>query len=310
MAAARPRVAEQVVGIALVNLATITWATNMALGRWLRNDVGPITLAASRFFVASLIFALMLQRRPAPERRLGADRWLLVAMGLSGVAIFVPLLYLGLRFTTTVNATLINSVGPIITGVLAALLIHEPMTRRQVVGAAIALAGVLFLISGGSLEFLQRAELNLGDLILLGAVSLWSLYSVLGRRVMYHRSALAATAYSAFVGLPFLLIAAAWELTVVPVHLSLRLVLLMVYIGVVPTVVGIVAWNEGVRRLGSSGAMVFYNTLALYGALAGYLLLGESIGPAHLVGGLLIVGGGLWAARGNRNFQEKLDSGG
>jgi drug/metabolite transporter (DMT)-like permease len=287
----------QMAGIGLVNLATITWATNMALGRWLRNDIGPITLAACRFFVGSLVFVLLLQRRPVAERRLGTDRRLLLLMGLSGVAVFVPMLYLGLRFTTTVNATLINSVGPIITGVLAALLIQEPMTRRQVVGAVVALAGVLFLISGGSIEILRGASLNRGDLILLGAVSLWSLYSVLGRRVMYHRSALSATAYSAFVGLPFLLLAAAWEVRVVPVHVSLQLGLLTLYIGVVPTVVGFLAWNEGVRRLGSSGAMVFYNTLALYGALAGHLLLGEAIGPAHLVGGVLIVGGGLWAAR-------------
>jgi drug/metabolite transporter (DMT)-like permease len=298
MVPAKIETKQQVVGIALVNLATITWATNMALGRWLRNDVGPITLAAVRFSVAALIFALLLQRRSAAERQPGKDRWLLVAMGLSGVAIFVPLLYLGLRFTTAVNATLINSVGPIMTGVLATVLIHEPMTRRQIAGAAVALAGVLFLISGGSPDFLRTASLNAGDLILLGSVGLWSLYSVLGRRVMVQRSALSATAYSAFVGLPFLLVAAAWEVRAVPVHLSLTLVLLMLYIGIAPTVVGFVAWNEGVRRLGSSGAMVFYNTLALYGALAGYLLLGESIGPEHLVGGVLIVGGGVWAARG------------
>jgi drug/metabolite transporter (DMT)-like permease len=46
--------------------------------------------------------------------------------------------------------------------------------------------------------------------------------------------------------------------------------------------------------------MIFYNTLPLYRALLSILLLGESIGPAHLVGGALTVGGGLWAARGPR----------
>jgi drug/metabolite transporter (DMT)-like permease len=298
MESGQPQPAGRMVGIGLVNLATVTWATNMALGRWLRHDIGPITLAAARFVIASAIYAFVLQRRPAEERRLGQDRWLLLIMGLAGVAIFVPVLYLGLRFTTAVNATLINGFGPIITGVLAALLIREPMSRRQAAGATIALAGILFLISGGSVRFWRTASLNSGDLILLGGIALWSLYSVVGRRVMHRRSALSATAWSSFLGLPFLLLAAAWEEQVLPTHLSLGLLLGILYIGVVPTVIGILAWNEGVRRLGSSGAMVFYNTLPLYGALVGFLFLGESIGPAHLVGGALIIGGGLWSAHG------------
>ena len=70
------------------------------------------------------------------------------------------------------------------------------------------------------------------------------------------------------------------------------------YIGIALMVIGFLSWNAGGRRLGSSGAMVFYNTLPLYGALLGHLFLGESIGPARLLGGALIIGGGLWAARG------------
>ena len=286
-----------VVGIALINVATFAWATNMTLGRWLREDIGPLTLAASRFLVASALFAILLGRQPAEERRLGQDRWLLVGMAISGVAAFAPTLYLALRFTTAVNATIINGLGPLITGVLAALIISEPMSRRQLGGALIGLAGIIILISGGSLVFWQTLALNVGDLVSLVAVTLWALYSVLARRVMHHRSALSATALSAFLGLPLLLVAAVWEFKTLPMNLTLDLVPVLVYIGVVPTVVGFVAWNEGVRRLGSSGAMVFYNTLPLYGALLGTLLLGESIGPATLMGGGLIIAGGLLAAR-------------
>jgi drug/metabolite transporter (DMT)-like permease len=270
----------------------------MALGRWLRADIGPLTLAASRFLIASLIFALLLRRRPAEERRLGQDRWLLLGMALSGVALFAPALYLGLRFTTTVNATLINGFGPLITGLLATQLIHEPMSRRQVTGAIAGLAGIVVLLSGGSLAFWQGAHLNIGDLITLVAVALWGLYSVLGRRVMRHRSALSATAFSAFLGLPLLILAAVWELQQIPVHLRPELFLAILYIGIAPTVIGFLAWNAGIRRLGASGAMVFYNTLPLYGALLGTLFLGESLGPNYLVSGALIIGGGIWAARG------------
>ena len=285
-------------GIALVNLATVTWATNIALGRWLRADIGPLTLAASRFLIASLIYALLLWRRPAEERRLGKDRWLVLGMALSGVTLFAPMLYLGLRYTTTANATLINGLGPLITGLLATLMIQEPMSRRQVVGAIASLLGIVVLLSGGSPAFWQGARVNIGDLIILGAVALWGLYSVLGRRVMRHRSALSATAFSSFLGLPPLLLAAVWELQRIPIQPRPELIVAILYIGIAPTVIGFLAWNAGVRRLSASGAMVFYNTLPLYGALLGTLVLGEALGPSYLVSFALIIGGGLWAARG------------
>jgi drug/metabolite transporter (DMT)-like permease len=288
-------------GIALVNLATLTWATNISLGRFLREDIGPLTLAAARFALAAPIFAALLWRRPAAERRLGRDRWLLLGMALCGVVAFAPTLYLGLRYTTAVNATLINGFGPLITGLLASLLIGEPMSRRQAGGALVALVGIAVLISGGSTAFWQGPMANPGDLILVGAVTLWGLYSVLGRRLMRHRSALSATALSSFLGLPLLVMAAMWEVRVLPPRLSPQLLLALLYIGVAPTVGGFLAWNAGVRRLGASGAMVFYNTLPLYGALLGYFVLGEPMGLPHLAGGVLVIGGALWAARRKEN---------
>ena len=244
-------------GIALVNLATLTWATNITLGRFLREDIGPLTLAAARFALAAPIFAALLWRRPAEERRLGQDRWLLLGMALTGVVTFAPTLYLGLRYTTAVNATLINGFGPLITGLLAGVLIGEPMSRRQVAGALVALVGIAVLISGSASAFWQGSAANPGDLIMVGAVTLWALYSVLGRRLMRHRPALPATALSSFLGLPLLATAAVWEMRVLPPSLSPQLLLALLYIGIAPTVGGFLAWNAGVRRLGASGAMVF-----------------------------------------------------
>lgn len=285
-------------GIALVNLATFTWATNMVLGRWLRAEIGPLALAAGRFFIASLIFAILLQRQPAEERRLGSDRWQVLAMAISGVAIFAPLLYFGLRHTTAVNATLINGFGPLITGLLATLLIREPMSRRQIAGALAGLVGIAILLLGSPGALSSGLHLNLGDLVVVGAVALWGLYSVLGRRVMGQRSAISTTAFSAFLGLPLLVVAAIWEVQHVKVHVVPSVVLALLYIGVFPTVIGFLSWNAGVRRLGASGAMVFYNTLPLYGAFLGTIFLHEPLGLYHLAGGLLIAGGGIWAARG------------
>jgi drug/metabolite transporter (DMT)-like permease len=175
--------------------------------------------------------------------------------------------------------------------------VSEPMDRRQLVGAIAGLVGIGILLFGSSAASWQELGINVGDLVVIGAVTLWGFYSVVGRRVMQHRSALSTTAFSTFLGLPLLCLASAWELQHVQVHAVPSVLLALVYIGIAPTVVGFLSWNAGVRRLGASGAMVFYNTLPLYGALLGIVLLQESLGFYHLAGGLLIVGGGIWAAR-------------
>jgi len=300
---------ERLAGIALVNLACFCWATNIVLGRSLRFEVGPLTLAALRFVVGSALLAALLQRQTPEERRLGSDWPLLLAMGIAGVALFAPLQYLGLRYTTAANAALLQALAPLITGVLAALLIGERMSRYQTIGAVVGLLGVLVLISGGSPTFWRTMESSIGDLIILVAVTLWALYTVISRRVTAKRPVLSATGLSTFFGVPFLLVAMIWEWQTRSMQLTPGLVLAILYVGISPTVIGFLSWNGGVRRLGPSGAMVFYNTLPLYGALLAYLFLGEKIGWAHLAGGALIIGAGIWAARAQSRAAQRASTG-
>ena len=148
----------------------------------------------------------------------------------------------------------------------------------------------------------------MGDFIVLIAVAIWGLYSVISGKVMHYRSSISATAFSTFLGLPVLCLLAVWELQTIPVNLDVTLIVSIIYLGIVPAAVGFYAWNAGVARLGPSGAMVFYNTLPLYGALLGFIFLGEPIGISHIIGGLLIVIGGIWGAR-NPAKKEVIDCG-
>jgi drug/metabolite transporter (DMT)-like permease len=292
-----------------VNLACFCWATNIVLGRALRFEIGPLTLAALRFVVGSALFAALLQREAPEERRLGSDWLLLLAMGIAGVALFAPLQYLGLRYTTAANAALLQALAPLITGLLAALLIKERMSRYQILAALVGLLGVLVLISGGSLAFWRTMESGIGDLIILVAVTLWALYTVISRLVTARRTVLSATGLSTFFGVPFLLVAMVWELQTTAMQMTPGLALAILYVGISPTVIGFLSWNGGVRRLGPSGAMVFYNTLPLYGAMLAYLFLGEEIGWAHLAGGALIVVAGIWAALAQSRAGRKAGTG-
>jgi drug/metabolite transporter (DMT)-like permease len=287
---------QQLIGVGCVNLATFAWATNMVLGRWLKDSIGPITLSAARFIVASMLFAIILRSLPKEEQQIKNELWLLIAMALTGVVLFSPILYWGLHYTTAVNSTLINGLSPLVTGMLAAWMVREKPSMRQVVGAVLAFLGVVFLISGGSLVFWGSSHFNVGDFIILISVFVWGFYSVFSGKVMHSRSPLSATALSTIIGTPVLCVFALLELQSIPIQLDSNGILAVIYVGIVPAALGFYLWNAGVERLGATGATVFLNTLPLYGALLGFLFLGEEIGLAHILGGLLIISGGVVGA--------------
>jgi drug/metabolite transporter (DMT)-like permease len=245
--------------------------------------------------VATALFGLLLQRRPSEERRYGQDKWWIAGMALAGVVAFSPLLYLGLRYSTAVNSSLIQGFSPLITALIAGWIISEPVTLRQKVGAVVGLIGVAGLISGGSLSFLLQLQVNPGDLILLASAVVWAFYSVFGRRVMRNRSPVSATALSNFLALPVLIGAAFIELHYIPLYLRLETVAAILHICFIPTMLGFLCWNRAVQSLGAGGAMVLYNTLPLYGVIMGAAFLDEPLTLAHFIFGGLILGGGLWA---------------
>jgi drug/metabolite transporter (DMT)-like permease len=133
----------------------------------------------------------------------------------------------------------------------------------------------------------------------LAAIAAWGLSSVMSRVATRTRSSLSATALSTFLGLPFLYLAAAVESRAQAADLSLNVVWAVIYIGLFPSVVAYLSWNEGVRRVGPARATAFFNMLPVFGALFGVVLLGEPFGAPQIIGGALIVCGSLFAAWGD-----------
>lgn len=307
----RPLALQRSVPYLLVILATFLWATNILLGRLLSTQIGPFTLTASRFTIAGLLYAGMLRGSTSIGSNLGSGmrftrrEWLLLAaMAVTGVFGFPTVLYLSLHYTTASNAALINGTVPLATTLLAAAILKNPVKPWHISGSLVSLLGVGLIIGEGSLTVLQGHSAITGDLLLLLDTILWGLYSVLSRLVTARQTALRVTAVSAWLGLPLLYLAALIEWQTHPAALSLNLVLSVVYIAVFPTCLGFFAWNEGVRRLGPTSSMAFYNLLPVFGLLLSVMLLGEQVTWAHLVGGLLVVGGGLWVILGgNRRLR-------
>jgi drug/metabolite transporter (DMT)-like permease len=290
----------------LVNIATLFWASNIALGRALRDQIGPVTLSAARFLVGGLIYVILfrvmagapvsLPTRKIRENPARLQYAILAGMGLSGVFAFPILLYQGLKYTTAAHAALIIATGPLFTLLFSAVLLHQKVQVKSIAGMVISLVGVGFVIGAEALAPGGKARVNPGDLMALAASALWGLYSVLARMAIQTRSTFSATALSTWMAIPFLLLAGIMELRTATFTPTPIVLWGAVYIGIFPTVISFLAWNEGIRRVGPSQAMAFYNMLVVYGALLGALFLGETLTWQVLLGGALVVTGGVEAA--------------
>ena len=290
----------------LVNLATLLWSGNVVLGRALHREIGPWSLACVRALLASLLFAGVLWQRRQLNGRPSAREWgLLLGMAMSGVVLFQGLMYTGLHHTTAVNAGVINGAGPLLTVLLSWMIIADPVGPIQICGALVSLIGVMTITSGGSLSVLLHAGFNRGDILVLLAVTFWGTYSVLARILLRGRDTFWVTGISTALAVPLLLVPAGLELRHSVPTLTPALVLAILYIGAGPSFVAFMAWNEGVRRLGATGAMSFYNTLPLYTAILSWATLGEAPGPAQWLGGGLVVAGCLLATRASKGARRR-----
>ena len=153
--------------------------------------------------------------------------------------------------------------------------------------------GVLLVIARGDPMNLARLQLDRGDIIMLIATLTWSVYTWLLRT---RRPELAATpflalqiAIGALMILPFAVLEYFWTgTTAAPTTGNLTALL---YVALLPSLVAYFCWDLGVARAGAVVPMYFVNLTPVFAGLLSYFVLGEAIGPYHLIGGLLIIAG-------------------
>lgn len=271
-------------------LPPLFWSSNFIVGKALVGTVPPWTLNAGRFVVSALILLpLLLYRKEWPPRSAFVP---LILMSITGVFAFNAALYIGLGYTSATNATLVNSTTPVTTALIAWLLIGEKLTRRRLLGVAISLGGVAWIVSQGTLDALWRFTFNPGDIIVFFATGLWGFYMVMAKPMMQVLSPLALTSITTVIGAAFLLPAAFIELQLKPADIWRADVLLaFLYLGIFPSFLSFVLWNRSIRTFGPSRASLAYNLLPLFAALLAVIFLGETIYPYQLLGGIAIVAG-------------------
>ncbi|WP_102692008.1 DMT family transporter [Rummeliibacillus pycnus] len=286
--------------VALLLIATILWGGNFVIGRAVANDLPPFTLAFLRWCVALIVFLPITYTALKRDWLQIKKHWIIVIiLGFTGVASFNTLVYIALHYTTSINASLMNMLTPVIIYILSFIFLKEKLNRNQVIGTAFSLIGVMTIISNGSLKTLQHFTFNKGDLIVIIAVVLWSIYSLLVKQYAKELPGQSTFLISIVVGIVILLPFYIHEslTTTMAIHWSLTSISAVLYTGILASIVAFIAWNTGVIRWGANRAGIYLNFIPVFASIFAVLFIGETLLTSQLIGGLLVVLGVYWTSR-------------
>lgn len=279
---------------ALLVLPPLLWAGNAVVGRALVGHFPPLALSFWRWALAFAVLLPFAAHTMVAHRAVLRSHWrILAVLALLGVGCYNSLQYVALQTSGAVNATLIGASGPVAGLLIGAAFFGVRVRHRQWLGALLSIAGVVWVIARGRATNVVQLELAAGDLIMLLATVLWSLYTWLLRR---HRPPLPMTAFLAVqVGLGALMILPVYALEYAIVQrvpeASAGNLAALAYVVLLPSIVAYYCWDRGVARAGAVLPMYFTNLTPVFAALLATFFLAEPIGLYHLVGGALILYG-------------------
>lgn len=276
--------------VALMVVAVLWAGAFSAIKALLDHGMAAGDIALLRYLVAAPGFALLLWRSgglPGLTRR---DAARLAAVGVLVVVGYHVSLNVGTRYTTSGTAALVVALAPALTLVLATVLGLERATVRRGAGLAVAFAGVAVVVLLGAGGELSLANAK-GPLVVLAAPVSFALYNVLLQPLLDRYSLLALTAASSLVGTLGLVPLARPSTVDAVTGISTGDAALVLYLGILCTLLGYLAWNVGLRGLGSTSAVTYAYGIPVLAVAFGAVLLDETVTLWLAVGGALVLAG-------------------
>src|SRR5215510_7984235 len=181
----------------LLTFVTLAWAGLFPTGKIALRSVPPLTIAAIRMTLGSVMLYSYLRRDT-----LSLVTWspqlvgTFLFLGFTGYFVSTGGSYYGLRQTTVTNAALLGAAQPVSIALLAALFLKERLSAKTLLGIGLSVLGVGIIVTRGSWAVIRASQYNPGDLLLLGTLLSWGIYTIHGRQLMQRISPLAATTYA------------------------------------------------------------------------------------------------------------------
>jgi len=274
----------------LLILTTLFWGGNAVAGKLAVGHVSPFMLNFMRWFFMFLMLAPLAWKQirrdwPTIQENLA----ILLFLGATGFTGFAAIMYKALEYTSAVNTSIEQAAVPMIIIVLNFILFRLKATWLQIVGFAISLVGVGLTASQGQLSRLAQLDINVGDLLMLLAITCYALYTAMLRLKpkIHWLSAASVFSFGAiFAALPFLY----WEYsngnTIMP---DLQGWMIVLYAAIFPSVLSQIFYIRGNELIGGNRAGLFVNLVPIFGTLLSVLLLGESLHAYHVLALVLVL---------------------
>jgi len=258
----------------------------------LENGMGPTQIYICRFVLAYFLILLL------SHKRLFSDSWRdefsFALCGLCAGSIYFIAENTALEYTLTTNVSLLTSLSPLITALLAGLVYKtEKIGRGMVAGSLIAVCGVACVVFNSSSALEIRP---LGDFLSLAAAFSWAVYSLILRRLNVVYDVWFISRKTFFYGLvtaiPFLFFENG-DVNVFDVITSPAVWGNLLFLGVGASTVAYVLWAQTVKRVGAVKANNYMYLQPIVTLIVSALVLGEHVSMVGYAGIALILGG-LW----------------
>jgi drug/metabolite transporter (DMT)-like permease len=281
-----PRERRELLAPAAALLTVTLWASAFVGIRSAGHDLSPGALALGRLLVGSAALGtlVLVRREPLPARR---DLGRIALCGVLWFALYSVVLNAAERRVDAGTAAMLVNVGPILIALLAGVILREGFPRGLFAGCAIAFAGAIVI---GAATSEHGFESSWGAVLCLVAAFAYAGGVIAQKPVLTRVSPLQVTWLACTAGalacLPFA--GRLWSDASAAPASALGWV---VYLGIVPTAIGFIAWGYALSRTtaGRMGSTTYLVTpIAI---LLGWLLLGETPPGLALAGGALCLAG-------------------
>lgn len=287
------------IAILFLILANVIWGASFPIYKWAIEDIPSLTFVFLRFYIGALIMLPFVYKDLRIARQ---DWWNLFWLSFIGITITISLLILGLKLSTSINAPIILSAGPIVLIIGSFFYLKERLKRKVVLGTFVSLIGVLTIVLLPVFKDGLDGSL-LGNIFLVGAAIGSVIHALLLKKILPKYKALTIAFWQFLIGslplLPFFFIELNQTHWTQDINMK---VLIGIFFGaVLATAVAHSMFAYGMKFIKASEVGIFTYVDPIATIIIAIPLLHEEITPLYLLGSLFVFLG-IFVAEGRIHY--------